>query len=95
MLFPAKDRVSSSKTEPEHVVWSHVLTSPSNNFGKFQEEWTAAQSSYEKEDKFISIDCSANQEFCHEHDVASFPTIRLYRQDGHFERYRGPRKAKE
>lgn len=95
MLLSTKDRVSSSEIELEHVVCSHVLTGPSNNFGKFQEEWTVAQSFYEEEDKFISIDCSASQEFCQEHDVASFPTIRLYRQNGHFERYRGPRKAKE
>ncbi|KAL2293358.1 hypothetical protein FJTKL_05284 [Diaporthe vaccinii] len=32
---------------------------------------------------------------CRDFDVVSFPTIRLHQKDGTFERYRGPRKAKE
>jgi len=40
----------------------------------------------------ISIDCSSIPTRCRDLSVSSFPTIRLYRRDGTFDRYRGPRK---
>lgn len=46
-------------------------------------------------ENIVSLDCAAHQQYCHESDIVSFPTIRLYHKDGHFDRYRGPRKAKE
>ncbi|KAF4782587.1 hypothetical protein HER10_EVM0000747 [Colletotrichum scovillei] len=43
----------------------------------------------------LSVDCSTSASLCSEHDVASYPAIRLYRQDGTKHHYRGPRKASE
>ncbi|OHE94677.1 hypothetical protein CORC01_10078 [Colletotrichum orchidophilum] len=43
----------------------------------------------------LSVDCSTSPSLCAEFDVASYPAIRLYRQDGTKHHYRGPRKASE
>ncbi|KAJ0298827.1 hypothetical protein COL516b_009629 [Colletotrichum fioriniae] len=43
----------------------------------------------------LSIDCSTSASLCADLDVASYPAIRLYRQDGTKHHYRGPRKASE
>ncbi|GJC86498.1 protein disulfide-isomerase [Colletotrichum liriopes] len=43
----------------------------------------------------LSVDCSASPALCADLDVASFPAIRLYRQDGTKHHFRGPRKASE
>ncbi|KAK1640578.1 hypothetical protein BDP81DRAFT_420337 [Colletotrichum phormii] len=43
----------------------------------------------------LSVDCSTSASLCTDFDVASYPAIRLYRQDGTKHHYRGPRKASE
>ncbi|GJN85040.1 hypothetical protein PLIIFM63780_008604 [Purpureocillium lilacinum] len=39
------------------------------------------------------VNCTVSPEACAEHDVTSFPAIRLYRRGQSLVRYRGPRKA--
>ncbi|KAL0940113.1 protein disulfide isomerase [Colletotrichum truncatum] len=43
----------------------------------------------------LSIDCATDSKTCEEHDVRTYPAIRLYRSAKTFEYYRGPRQAKE
>ncbi|KAF2035654.1 hypothetical protein EK21DRAFT_54356 [Setomelanomma holmii] len=55
------------------------------------------QSSTNTSTLYLSIDCNQEVELCREHDINSFPTIRLLERDGGVEgkmrmtRYRGPR----
>ncbi|GJC95204.1 protein disulfide isomerase [Colletotrichum higginsianum] len=43
----------------------------------------------------FSVDCPSTASLCADLDVASFPAIRLYHQDGTKHHFRGPRKASE
>ncbi|KAJ6441811.1 protein disulfide-isomerase [Purpureocillium lavendulum] len=43
--------------------------------------------------RLVTVDCSVSHEACVEHDVTSFPAIRLYRRGEATMRYRGPRRA--
>ncbi|KAK0724359.1 hypothetical protein B0H67DRAFT_103111 [Lasiosphaeris hirsuta] len=54
-------------------------------------EWTAIQP--QDSDRIASVDCSAESKLCEEFQISSFPTIRLYQQNGKPYRYRGPRRA--
>ncbi|KAF6808957.1 protein disulfide isomerase, partial [Colletotrichum sojae] len=55
-------------------------------------EWSTI-TDHEKD--LLSINCAADTSLCEEHDVRSFPAIRLYRSAKTFEHYRGPRQANE
>ncbi|KAK3312758.1 hypothetical protein B0H66DRAFT_568848 [Apodospora peruviana] len=57
-----------------------------------ESEWLSIQQK-DQNDNLISVDCSTTPKLCKELNVRSFPTIRLYHQDGRVNRYRGPRKA--
>ncbi|EGR48750.1 ER-resident thioredoxin, partial [Trichoderma reesei QM6a] len=54
------------------------------------EEWQTVQQHVAST---ATIDCPSSPKLCQEMDVASFPAIRLYRQDGSVTRYRGPRRT--
>ncbi|KAJ0125279.1 protein disulfide-isomerase [Diaporthe amygdali] len=77
----------------EHTLVAYVLANdePHTNLEK---EWSSVQKSAEK-DTVLTVDCSTRAKLCGEFNIVSFPTIRLHQKDGTFERYRGPRKAKE
>lgn len=66
----------------------------SESYATLEREWSTVQSSAEK-GMVLAVDCSNHAKLCRDFDVVSFPTIRLHKKDGTFERYRGPRKAKE
>ncbi|KAK4663809.1 uncharacterized protein QC763_502630 [Podospora pseudopauciseta] len=55
-------------------------------------EWAALQKQ-NQEDVYVSIDCSQDAKLCQKYNVRSCPTIRLYKQDGSYTSYRGPRKT--
>lgn len=66
----------------------------SESYATLEREWLAVQSSADQ-DMVLAVDCSNHAKLCRDFDVVSFPTIRLHRKDGTFERYRGPRRGKE
>ncbi|KAH8245584.1 hypothetical protein KR032_012234 [Drosophila birchii] len=44
--------------------------------------------------KLAKIDCTeAGKEICNKYAISSYPTLKIFRQDGVFEDYKGPRKA--
>ncbi|KAF9874334.1 hypothetical protein CkaCkLH20_08317 [Colletotrichum karsti] len=55
-----------------------------------EKEWDSI-TYYDK--TILSLNCAVNAHICEEHDVRSFPAIRLYRSAKTFEYYRGPRQA--
>ncbi|KAL0940213.1 uncharacterized protein CTRU02_202976 [Colletotrichum truncatum] len=59
---------------------------------KLELEWAEVQ---EQNLNAVAINCLRDRELCDENDIASFPVIRFYREDGSMQRYRGPRKANE
>lgn len=54
-------------------------------------EWKSATAQSKK--PLVSIDCVIESKLCEEHDVISYPAIRLFRGGESVSRYRGPRKA--
>ncbi len=56
-------------------------------------EWNAAI--YQYEDKLLSIDCTVEKDLCREHEIVSYPAIRLYQPEKGMIRYKGPRIANE
>lgn len=87
-------RPTSEQSSATITILSQWLTFGSKSLETFEEEWSSVKSS-EIEGTVVTVDCSASQALCRELDVVSFPTVRLHRQDGQVERYRGARKAKE
>ncbi|KAH8289853.1 hypothetical protein KR054_011988 [Drosophila jambulina] len=44
--------------------------------------------------KLAKIDCTeAGKEICNKYDIKSYPTLKIFSQDGEFKDYKGPRKA--
>lgn len=66
----------------------------SESYANLEREWASVQSEAGK-GTVLAIDCSNHAKLCRDLDIVSFPTIRLHQKDGTFERYRGPRRARE
>lgn len=66
----------------------------SESYANLEREWASVQSKAEK-GTVLAVDCSNHAKLCRDFDIVSFPTIRLHQKDGTFERYRGPRRARE
>ncbi|KAK0672177.1 thioredoxin-like domain-containing protein [Cercophora samala] len=77
----------------EQTLVAFVLPEEENTQA-LQHEWM----DFQKRDQaslYISIDCSKDAKLCQQYNVRSCPTIRLYKQDGSYTSYRGPRKAQQ
>lgn len=66
----------------------------SESYANLEREWVSVQSEAGK-DTVLAVDCSTHAKLCRDFDIVSFPTIRLHQKDATFERYRGPRRARE
>ncbi|KAK3937811.1 hypothetical protein QBC46DRAFT_391644 [Diplogelasinospora grovesii] len=71
---------------------SYTLVACKEHSQALEPEWIAVERTV-KGNKAVSFDCSTKPKLCGALKVSSFPTIRLYHQDGRLDRYRGPRKA--
>lgn len=78
----------TSKNEESLVAFVAPWTEPSKNL---ESEWLSA--TVQARSSLISIDCTIESGLCKEHDIISYPTIRLFQNHGARRRYRGPRKA--
>ncbi|KAK1986081.1 thioredoxin-like domain-containing protein [Colletotrichum cereale] len=76
----------------EHLgTQDHTLVASSGQSQLLDAEWPNVA---EADDAHLSIDCETESKFCENHDVRSFPAIRLYRSGGEvYDHYRGPRLA--
>ncbi|KAK1501667.1 hypothetical protein CTAM01_05891 [Colletotrichum tamarilloi] len=74
------------------VASTFVNTDNSDASTALEKHWSAVEDAVPAA---LSVDCSTSASLCSEHDVASYPAIRLYRQGGMKHHYRGPRKASE
>ncbi|KXH40006.1 hypothetical protein CNYM01_06222 [Colletotrichum nymphaeae SA-01] len=78
----------------EHSLVAFIEPSTDNSDAStaIEKHWSAVEDAVPTA---LSVDCSTSASFCADLDVASYPAIRLYRQDGTKHHYRGPRKASE
>ncbi|KAK4196243.1 thioredoxin-like domain-containing protein [Triangularia verruculosa] len=76
----------------DHTLVAFVLPDEEHSQA-LESEW-AAISEHDRENLYISIDCSTDGKLCQQYNVHSCPTIRLYKQDGTYTSYRGPRISK-
>ncbi|TID02525.1 Protein disulfide-isomerase [Colletotrichum higginsianum] len=70
-----------------------AFVAPSTDASKaLEQHWSSVE---EDIPTAFSVDCPSTASLCADLDVASFPAIRLYHQDGTKHHFRGPRKASE
>ncbi|KAH9218735.1 thioredoxin-like domain-containing protein [Leptodontidium sp. 2 PMI_412] len=86
----ARDQFESITAENEVSLVAFVApwTEPSK---ALEPEWLSATA--RSQNSLISIDCTIEEKLCKEHEIISYPTIRLFKKQGEQRRYRGPRKA--
>ncbi|KAG4440185.1 hypothetical protein IFR05_004330 [Cadophora sp. M221] len=86
----ARDQFESIITENDISLVAFIApwTEPSK---ALEPEWLSAAA--RSQNSLISIDCTIEAELCKEHEIISYPTIRLFKSQEERRRYRGPRKG--